>query len=113
MDEALAAFDSERIPWERMTGRAMTFARTHRTSEARAEVAAMRESLGDAASYQYAQIYTLLGEPDEAFRWFASARRVHDPGLMGQVLPDPVLDPLRSDPRYAALIRELGFESTP
>ena len=50
-----------------------------------------------------------LGDHDEAFRWLANARRVHDPGLMGQVFVDPILDPLRPDPRYDALLRELGF----
>lgn len=108
-DEAMAAFDAESIPWQRMTGRALTFARTGKTDLARAEIASMQKQLGDAAAYQYAQINTVLGDRDAAFRWLETAKRVHDPGLMGQVYADPFLDPLRSDPRYEALVRELGF----
>jgi hypothetical protein len=78
-------------------------------ARARKELKAYHEAIGDAASYQYAQISTLLGDHDEAFRWLANARRIHDPGLMGQVYDDPLLEPLRSDPRYVALVRELGF----
>ena len=61
----------------------------------------------------YAQINALLGDRDEVFRRLSSARRVRDPGLMGWVFPDPLLDPLRSDPRYDKLVRELGYVGTP
>jgi tetratricopeptide (TPR) repeat protein len=108
-DEALAEFDKESIDWQRMTGRALVFAKTGKAEKVTAELDAMHKKFGDAASYQYAQIYATLGNRDEAFRWLANARRVHDPGLMGQVFVDPVLDPLRSDPRYDALVHELGF----
>ena len=108
-DEALPEFEQETIDWQRMTGRALVFARTGRAELARAEIEAMRKAFGDAASYQYAQICAALGDQDEAFRWLENARRVHDPGLMGQVFIDPILDPLRPDPRFDALLRELGF----
>jgi hypothetical protein len=73
----------------------------------------MRKTFGEAASYQYAQVNAVLGDRDEAFRWLATARRVKDPGLMGWVFQDPVMEPLRSDPRYDKLVRELGFVGNP
>ena len=54
-----------------MVGRALTFARMGQSDPARAEMAAMRKVDGDAASYQYAQIYAALGDRDEAFRSLA------------------------------------------
>jgi adenylate cyclase len=112
-DEALAEFDKESIDWQRMTGRALVFAQSGKAELARTEIEAMRKAFGDAASYQYAQIYTLLGDRDAAFRSLSTARRVRDPGLVGQVFADPTLEPLRSDPRYVTLVRELGFAAAP
>ena len=108
-DEALAEFERESVDWQRMTGRAVVFAATRKPDLARAEMEAMRSRFGDAASYQYAEINAILGDRDEGFRWLATARRVRDPGLMSSVLVDPVLDALRSDSRFDALMRELGL----
>jgi TolB-like protein/Tfp pilus assembly protein PilF len=108
-DEALEEADKESIDWQRMTGRAMVFAATGKTALARAELAAMQKKFGDTAAYQYAEINAALRENEEAFRWLAVARRVHDPGLTGNIFVDPALDPLRSDPRFDALLHELGF----
>jgi TolB-like protein/tetratricopeptide (TPR) repeat protein len=110
-DEAIPEFDQESITWQRMFGRAMSFARLGKPDLARDEIQAMRNVLGDAASYQYAAVHAALGDRDEAFRWLARAREVRDPGLMGQVYFDPFLEPIRTDPRYATLVRELGFET--
>jgi TolB-like protein/Tfp pilus assembly protein PilF len=107
--EALAEFDAESIDWQRRVGRAVTLARMGKTDLARQELASFEKMSRDAASYQYAQICAALGEKDEAFRWLANARRVRDPGLMAQVFADPILDPLRPDPRWEALVRELKF----
>jgi hypothetical protein len=85
------------------------FARTGKTELARDELAAMQKAFGDAASYQYAEINAMLARRDEAMRWLLNARRVHDPGLSGNIFVDPFLDTLRSDPRFDALLRELGF----
>ncbi len=108
-EDALVECDQESITWQRMTCRALAFARMGKTDLARAEMTAMQKNIGDPASYQYAQINAALGDRDEAFRWLEVGRRIHDPGLMGSVYADPLLDSLRTDPRYAALVRELGF----
>ena len=108
-EEALAECNQETIVWQRISCRGFAYARMGKADLARAELKAGREAYGDAGSYQYAQTCALLGDRDEAFRWLAVGRRIHDPGLMGQVYADPLLDGLRSDPRYDALMRQLGF----
>jgi TolB-like protein/Tfp pilus assembly protein PilF len=110
-DEALAECNQESIGWQRMTCRGLTYARMGNAELTRSEIRDLQKDGGDAASYQFAQMYSLLGDHDEAFRWFAVGRRIHDPGLMGQVYVDPMIDGLRSDPRYDALIQQLGFKS--
>ncbi len=112
-DEALAEFDLESVQWQRMTGRALVFATKDQKDLARAEMKAMlnAKNIGEAASYQFAEINARLGDRDEAFRWLAKAREIRDPGLTGNVFVDPILDPLRADPRYDTLVRELGFSA--
>ena len=112
-DEALAEFEKESVTWQRMTGRALVFAATGKQELARAEIAAMlkTKNVAENAAYQYAEINAVLEDRDEAFRWLAKAREIRDPGLVSNVFVDPLLDPLRADPRYDALVRELGFSS--
>jgi tetratricopeptide (TPR) repeat protein len=109
IEEALPEFEKESLDWARMTGRALAFAAMGKQDLARAELGAMQEEMGDSASYQYAEINAQLGDSDETFRWLARAREIRDPGLTGYVFVDPFLDPVRSDPRYDALVGELGF----
>jgi TolB-like protein len=68
----------------------------------------MRAVSGDNASYQYGQIYTQLGDADRAFAAFDKAVEVRDPGMLN-FKRDPFLDPIRRDPRYAALLTRLKF----
>jgi tetratricopeptide (TPR) repeat protein len=112
-DEALAEFDKESVSWQRSTGRALVFAAKGEKDAAHAEMTTMlkEKNIGENAAYQYAQISAELGEIDEAFRWLAKAQEIRDPGLTGNVYVDPILDPLRADRRYDALVRELGFKA--
>jgi len=110
-DEALVEASRESVRWQHDTGRALAYARMGKPDLARAEMDTMHKRMGDDASYQYAEINAQLGDRDEAFHWLDNARRVHDPGLMSNVYADPLLDPLRSDPRYDKLITELGFKA--
>jgi serine/threonine-protein kinase len=56
--------------------------------------------------YQVAQIHAWRGETDRAFEWLGRSVETHDPGTI-YVKYDPILQPLRSDPRYVALLRRL------
>jgi len=62
----------------------------------------------DAAHYQYAQIYAQLGEKDRAFAELGQAWAQRDAGL-ASLNVDPLLDPLRGDPRFAAIVKKLNF----
>ena len=63
---------------------------------------------GDAAHYQYAQLDAQLGKKDEAFRELDQAWQQKDAGL-ASLKVDPFLDPLRSDPRWPAIVGKLKF----
>jgi hypothetical protein len=56
-------------------------------------------------AYEIAIIYCLLGDSDEAFRWLAQAEQEHAVGFTF-VRVDPHLESLRSDPRFAQLLRK-------
>jgi TolB-like protein len=57
-------------------------------------------------SYQVAQLHAWRREPDRAFEWLDRALEQHDPGLT-YLKYDPLLGPLRADPRFAALLQRL------
>ena len=55
-----------------------------------------------------ALIYAALGEADEAFAWLEEAYRVHDSELFTLAV-EPKFDGLRTDPRFADLLRRMGL----
>jgi tetratricopeptide (TPR) repeat protein len=65
-------------------------------------------AVGDTQSYQYAEVYTQWGDAAQALDWLQTAVRVRDSGL-GWLKIDPLLDPLRKEPRFEAVKRELKF----
>jgi serine/threonine-protein kinase len=63
-----------------------------------------RRESGDGGHYQFAQIYAQLGDKDEALKSLERAWAVRDPGLT-MMLVDPLLDPVRKEPRFAAVLK--------
>ena len=53
-------------------------------------------------------MYAELGEKDQAFRWFETAYQERD-RLLLNLKTDYGLDPIRSDPRFAELLRKVGL----
>ncbi len=51
--------------------------------------------------------YGQIGENDRAFEYFDKAIAAHEPDILR--LQDPFLDPVRSDPRFAGMLKRLGL----
>jgi TolB-like protein/Flp pilus assembly protein TadD len=66
-----------------------------------------RTDQGDSLSTAIAQVYVGLGDKDHAFEWLNKAVAQRDGNLLLKV--DPMYDSLRSDPRFAALMRSLNL----
>jgi eukaryotic-like serine/threonine-protein kinase len=60
------------------------------------------------SAYMIATLYADLGDKDQAFRWLNTAYQEHDRLLVGLKADFP-LDPIRSDPRFAELVRKVGL----
>jgi hypothetical protein len=71
-------------------------------------LAQRKTSTGFASSYRIAQLYADLGDKDHAFEWLNTACQEHDWLVIG-VRTDFTMDSLRSDPRYAELVRKIGL----
>ena len=68
----------------------------------------MKAANGDTAAYQYATIYAQWGNRAKALESLETALRVRDPGLR-ELKTDPLLDPLRKEPRFREIERGLKF----
>jgi len=67
-----------------------------------------KRKAGYSSPYNIAVLYAELGDKDQAFRWLNTAYHERDTGLIG-MKTDFGLDPLRSDPRFAELVRKVGL----
>jgi serine/threonine-protein kinase len=87
------------------------YARSGRKGEARKIV----EDLKELSKRRYiaasviAQLYVALGDKDQAFVWLDKAYDDHD-FILVLLKVEPSFDGLRSDPRFAALLKRIGLE---
>jgi serine/threonine protein kinase len=70
-------------------------------------LAQRKAKTGFVAPYSIAELYADLGDKDHAFEWLNTAYREHIP--LNDLRTDFPFDSLRSDPRYAELVRKIGF----
>jgi hypothetical protein len=61
------------------------------------------------APYNIAAIYAGLGEKEQAFAWLDRAYADRSSLLAIYFKTDPRMDSLRSDPRFAELVRRVGL----
>jgi tetratricopeptide (TPR) repeat protein len=86
----------------------VTYDKLGRHADAEAALAKLRAAMGDASAYQYATIYAQWGHRAKALEWLETALRLRDSGLE-YLKTDPLMDPLRKEPRFQAIERELKF----
>jgi tetratricopeptide (TPR) repeat protein len=72
------------------------------------EASLAQRKTGYSSAYSIAALYAQSGDKDQAFQWLNTAFQEHDQGLMG-LKTDYTLDSLRSDPRFAELVRKVGL----
>ena len=65
-------------------------------------------AFGEAATYQKAQIYVQWGEKEKALDALELAFQLRDPGLT-DIIVDPMLNPLRDNPRFTIFLEKIGF----
>ena len=87
---------------------ALIYARKGRKQDVESQLAIVRGAFGDAASYQYAQVYSMLGDAVRALSSLDRAWEIRDSGLLW-LRVDPTLDPLRNEPRFKSLLERLDF----
>jgi TolB-like protein len=87
---------------------AKTYQKLGRRADAEAELQALRASSGDEGALDYAAIYAQWGEVAKALEWLETAWRLRDSSL-AELKAEPDLDPLRNEPRFQAIERELKF----
>jgi TolB-like protein/class 3 adenylate cyclase/Tfp pilus assembly protein PilF len=78
--------------------------------EAAVQMLAELEELGrhgNVRSYWRTLLYLSLGNRDEAIRWLEKAVADHDGLDIVWIKVDPLLDPLRGDPRFEALVQKV------
>jgi TolB-like protein len=87
---------------------ALVYEKLGRHVDAEAIFSKARAELGDIGPYQFAEIYAQWGNTPRALEWLQTAVRLRDSAL-GWLKTDPLMDPLRNEPRFQAIERELKF----
>jgi tetratricopeptide (TPR) repeat protein len=79
-----------------------------RHADAQAALTELKARWGDSGPTVYAEVYAQWGDTTKALEWLDTALRAGDPRLEG-LKTDPLLDPLRKEPRFQAIQRQLKF----
>jgi TolB-like protein/Flp pilus assembly protein TadD len=105
---ALAEFPESDATAFHQAGLAMAQHSLGHAEQSRNALDALVAKLSERWAYQIAEVYAWRGERDEAFDWLQRSYTQHDGGLI-QIKYDRLLTSLRSDVRYAALLRQMNL----
>src|SRR5215475_2226393 len=92
----------------RLTGTAMLEHSLGHAAESEQALEMLKAKYAAGSAFQIAAIYGWRGEKDQAFEWLDRAYDQHDAG-MPRLRYDPTLASLHDDPRFAALVKKMGF----
>ncbi|HVE66544.1 MAG TPA: protein kinase [Thermoanaerobaculia bacterium] len=94
-----------------LAGLARAYALAGREVEARKAFRELEQlsRTGFVAPFFFAEVHAALGEKDVAFEWLRKCQRERSNGLALWAKVGPQLDPLRSDPRYEQLLKDLNL----
>jgi tetratricopeptide (TPR) repeat protein len=87
---------------------ALAYHKLGRRADAETALARFKALEGNAGAFRDATIYAQWGDTPKALEWLETALQLRDPELI-YVKTEPLLDPLRNEPRFQAIERELKF----
>jgi TolB-like protein/Flp pilus assembly protein TadD len=108
LERARASCETRNDYWLSQQCLAVVYDKLGRHADAEAELEKMQAALGNSWAFLYATIYAQWGDRAKALQWLDVAMRLRDPGLVA-LKTEPLMDPLRQEPRFQAALRELKF----
>jgi len=80
-----------------------------RQGDAEHELQQLKKLDGDGIPLVYAEIYAQWGNAPEALQWLTKAERLHDSHQLNVLKTSPLLDPIRNEPKFKALLARMKF----
>jgi tetratricopeptide (TPR) repeat protein len=112
LEDALAtALAEPDEPWRLMT-LPIVFWAMGRKADSDAALRVLKAKYAAEGSYNIVAMHAYRGEIDAAFQWLERAYRQHDGGMTWLRL-DPLLQNLRHDPRYRAMLISMKLNGEP
>jgi TolB-like protein/Flp pilus assembly protein TadD len=108
LQSARSSCETKPDHWSSMWCLALTYEKLGRHADAEAELTKLQATFGDNSAYQCATIYAVCGNTAKALEWLDRAVRLPDAGVV-YVKTDALMDSLRQEPRFQAVMRELKF----
>ena len=107
--EALKAFEVETHKWSKLAGVAIAQNRLGNLAAAKAAMLRLTSDTDTVSLYQQGQVYAQWGDAQNGVLALEQAYQQRDAGMMTARV-DPVLDPLREQPRFIDLLKSMGFD---
>jgi tetratricopeptide (TPR) repeat protein len=86
----------------------LVLAGSGRMHEARERLRTLSPDIRARTPYFVAALFAAVGEPDSAFDWLGRAYASHQTDIVSMKI-DPMMDPLRNDPRFGRLLAKIGL----
>ncbi len=106
VEEAAKSVALEPLDWMRFSGLAILQRKLGDNDGAEEAMASLIESYRDNGLYQQAQVHAQWGDINASVDALLNARDIGDPGV-SQIIVDPLIDALRTDPRFVALLADV------
>ena len=107
--------DSSRIQWEeepetewKLTSQALYYQVAGPKATGDSLLNVIINQYAEVCSFQIAENYSRRNNADQAFYWLEQAYVNHDGGL-AEIIGNPFLKNIKSDPRYAAFLKKMGL----
>ena len=102
------ALDPSTVRWRRTSDLGYAYAAAGKRKEAQKILAELQQLTKQryVAPFNFALIYVGLGDKDQAFAWLEKTYQEY-PISLDSIKVDPQLDSLRSDPRFADLLKRM------